>query len=539
MTAVVSPRGVSIADLLAVLESAGLRLASSDEGRKLGVTRAVLYDPCSAVDRLSGGVLVAPGLRSADDAARGVVARAAGQGFGAVVVKAYGEAVTPLVRAADAAGIALLVVSDAIEWLHLHSLLNNALVTATHVGRSLSLPAVGDLFALAGATAAIVGGATAIEDTSRRVLAYSHLPGQAIDEERQRGILGRRVPDLPYNDEQYRQVYASRGVVRFAAPPLALPRLAVAVRAGTDLLGSIWVIDPAGSLGARAEEALLAAAPVAALHLLHARSFEALARQQRGEFVRQILENAGRADDAADALGLETRRPYAVLAFAPVEFGLTESTPTAGRLLDMVTLHCEARIGHTGLVMIGGTLFVLVAGPHLGRPEVLTQLATEVVTAAGTSLRLRLLAGIGPTVDDLASVRGAHHEAARVIALLRQRPDLGPVATADRVSDQLVLAHLRAQLGSDPKLTSHRAWAVAAHDATRGTNYSQVLLAYFDAVGDVGLTAKRLSLHPNTVRYRLRRATELFHLDLADPEQVLPLWMALTVRSGGTAESAD
>jgi DNA-binding PucR family transcriptional regulator len=37
-------------------------------------------------------------------------------------------------------------------------------------------------------------------------------------------------------------------------------------------------------------------------------------------------------------------------------------------------------------------------------------------------------------------------------------------------------------------------------------------------------------VHPNTVRYRLRRAAELFHLDLDDPDEVLTLWLALRTR---------
>lgn len=531
--------GASIGDLLAVVGQSGLRLMSSDAGRTLSVTRTVLRDPCVEPAETVGGLLLTPGLRLGGDEARQLVTLAARRGFSALVVKSYGDPVSTLARAADTAGVALLLLPDDAEWLHVDSLLNTALATATHVGRSLSRLAVGDLFALAGAIAGIVGGATAIEDAARRVLAYSHIPGQPIDDERQQGILGRQVPDLPCNDEQYRQLYSARGVVRFAASPPALPRLAVAVRAGADLLGSIWVIDPEGRLGEAAEDALRGGASIAALHLLHARSFADLARQQRGEFVRQLLENQGHPDGAARALGLETSRPLAVLAFAPVALRLDESGPTAGHLLDMVTLHCEARVGHAGLVLIGGTLFVLVAGPHLHRPEALPQLATEVVTAARSSMRVRLLAGIGPTVDDLAGVSDAGDEAARVIALLRDRPDLGPVATSERVSDQLVLTRLRARLNGDQRLVSCRARSVAAYEESRGGQYRQLLLTFFNAMGNVGLTATRLSLHPNTVRYRLRRATELFDLDLADPEQVLPLWIALVAQSETFVGSPD
>jgi hypothetical protein len=301
----------------------------------------------------------------------------------------------------------------------------------------------------------------------------------------------------------------------------------VAVRAGTELLGSIWTIDPEGNLGEQAEETLLSAAPIAALHLLRARSSEDLARQQRGEIVRQLLEEQGHPGHAASALGLAAEGPFAVMAFAAATPRPDESPLAAGRLLDMVTLHCEARIGHTGSVMIGGTVFALLAGPRLGSPEALQRLATEVVAAARSSMRLGLLAGIGPVVNELKRVSDARDDAVRVISLLRERPELGPVATSQRVSDQLVLAGLGEHLSSDERLVSHRAQAVAAYDESHGTQYRRILLTFLNEMGDVGLTAKQLSMHPNSVRYRLRRAAQLFQLDLSDPEQVLPLWVTL------------
>jgi DNA-binding PucR family transcriptional regulator len=119
------------------------------------------------------------------------------------------------------------------------------------------------------------------------------------------------------------------------------------------------------------------------------------------------------------------------------------------------------------------------------------------------------------------------------VALLRERPELGPVTTAGRVSDQLVLAALAEALDRDARLVSARARAVLDHDARHATSYAALLGAYLDAGRDVAVTAELLTVHPNTVRYRLRRAAELFGLDLGDPEQALPLWLAL--RSGGGA----
>jgi hypothetical protein len=512
----------SVGDLVTVLGPAGLRLVSDPAGRDLAATRTALLDPHSPPEPTPGGVLLAPGVRAGDDGAAAAVREAARCEFSAVVVKEHGRDVTSLARTADDGGLALLVVHDDVEWLHLDNLLSQALVSASHAGRSLSGAAIGDLFALAGAIADTVGGATAIEDFSQRILAYSHREDHPIDAERREGILGRQVPDLPENAEQYRLLYRSPGVVRYPPAPDGLGRIAVAVHAGRELLGSIWVVDADGALDEQAEQALLRAAPIAALHLLQARSASDLVRRQRGEAARRLLENQGDLREAAATLGLAPAGPFAVLAVAAGQ----APAEHAERLLQMVTLHCETRLGHTGSVLFGNTVFALVSGGRVDGDAV-RSVATDLAAAAAGSLRLRPVVGIGPVVHDLQRIPAARQEAARVVSLLGRRPELGQVATAEQVSDQLVLLALADALASNEQLVSARARSVLAHDAEHGTSYGEVLRCYLDAARDVAATAERLAVHPNTVRYRVRRAAQLFDLDLADPEQVLPLWLAL------------
>lgn len=59
--------------------------------------------------------------------------------------------------------------------------------------------------------------------------------------------------------------------------------------------------------------------------------------------------------------------------------------------------------------------------------------------------------------------------------------------------------------------------ALVEHDRAHGSRYGDSVTAYLDAFGDTATAARRLNVHPNTLRYRLRRARELFGVDLADP----------------------
>lgn len=522
-------RPVTVADLLTVLAPAGLRLVSQATGRGMPLSRPALFDPLSTLPSLPGGLLLGVGLDPRPDGrlpeALDALRQAAQQGFRVLIVRAHGADPAPLAAAADDAGVALLVVDDDVDWRQLDSLITAALTTASHVGRSMSTLAVGDLFALANAVAAMVGGATAIEDPQQRVLAYSTLPDQPIDEDRRQGILGRQVPELPENAEQYREIFRSGRVCQFAATPPAMSRLAVAVRAGAELLGSIWVVDAHGDLGAEARAGLAGAAEIAALHLLRARSSQDLARQQHGELLRALLENHGDPDLVVDRLGLIASGGYVVLAFRPrLDSGRTDELLTT-RLVDLVALHCEARQGRTACLLLGGTVYALLNGSG-GRLE---SLAAEVVARARASLRTSLLAAVGTPVNHSHDIVTSRRNADLVLRLLTDRPRLGPVAAAADLRSSLVLLEIAQLLGDEPRALSPKSARLREHDARRGTRYAETLLCYLDAMHDIAAASTAMSVHPNTMRYRLRRCVELFDLDLHDPDEVLTLWLSLRV----------
>lgn len=59
------------------------------------------------------------------------------------------------------------------------------------------------------------------------------------------------------------------------------------------------------------------------------------------------------------------------------------------------------------------------------------------------------------------------------------------------------------------------------------------LRAWFDARGDHRAAADLLRVHPNTVRYRMRRIAEIAHIDLDSPRTHLALAIALAVEADG------
>ncbi len=58
---------------------------------------------------------------------------------------------------------------------------------------------------------------------------------------------------------------------------------------------------------------------------------------------------------------------------------------------------------------------------------------------------------------------------------------------------------------------------------------AETLRAYLDSFGDIAAAAQWLQVHPNTVRYRVRRIEKLLSTSLADPDVRLVFSMGLRV----------
>ena len=341
------------------------------------------------------------------------------------------------------------------------------------------------------------------------------------------------------------QLARTTGACRFAAEPGGLPRLAAAVRAGGELLGSIWVIDAEGNLGADAERALTGAADVAALHLLRARTSHDLARRQRGDLLRRLLDDPAGAALVAPQLGLRADATGLVGAFV-IATGDPDGVLAARaalRLTDLVSLHCEAHYGRHGCALIEGTVYVLLPGDPRGAPH--RELIADIARRAHRALRMPVRAALGSVVAGLHAVATSRQEADLVLRVLATREDGtdGPaVATIDEVRASVALAELAEHISAVPRLRGGAGPAIRAHDREHGTAYAGTLLAYFASGGDIAETARCLNVHPNTCRYRLARIQEVFDLTLADPDERLVLWLQLRLAgpagSGGTGAHA-
>lgn len=522
----------------AVLATVGLPVlqplwmpAGAQPSRDGAVGKPYLLDPADHAAPPRDAIVLAVGCRPGAVRTADVIRSCAAAGAAAMVVKSYGDPLEGVTDLAAATRLPLLLAEDSVAWHHLYALLASAVDShPLPAGEALSAVATGDLFALANATAAMVGGAIAIEDPNQQVLAYSSVASQPIDDVRQMGILGRRVPAEFRLADLYERVRRSSGVERVELPGLRA-RLAVAVRAGEEPLGSIWAVEGEGGFAPGAARALADAARIASLHILRLRTNADAERTARSESLRAVLLGRG-ASAPATLPGVETEE-LAVIGFQIAGSPSDPDGTLRTRVTDLITVHCESVDRRSACLAIGDTVYALMPagrGPESSATKRITASASRVLARAAESLRVQLRAGVGNPVGSLAAVPASRAEADRVLRVLADRGDGTGVAAIADVRTRAILLQLQELIAANPDVDLDVLHQMAEHDEARQTQYLPTLQAYLDAFGDVPTAAARLILHQNTFRHRMRRIAELFDIDLTDPDERLVVWLLLRTR---------
>lgn len=504
------------------------------------VSGLIVHDPVDEPRIEPGDLVLGVGVDAQRHDAIELVRQAGAGKAAAVAVKLRSGDTAPeaLVAEARVAGVALLGVGADVAWGQLYTLLRTA---ATGIGLDEGPGpggvAVGDLFALANAVAAMVGGPTTIETPQSVVLAYSSL-GEPIDQGRRDTILGRRVPDAWLRrleqDGVFHRLWASEDVIRISydEPSDFRTRLAIAVRAGGQILGSIWVAEGRTPFGTEAEAALREAARIAALHLVRHQVGDDLERRRNSDLFRSVLEGRRPPELLAEPLNLARQSFATVIAF---QLDVAEPADLAvhvDRVASLIALYAEAYRHQVVCAGIGNVVSVLLTDSSRPEPARLRRLATAIVEQSRDSLGIAVRAGIGSTIG-LERLLDSRQDATLALRALTERGAETAVATLQDVHADIVLLRLRDLVGAEPGLLAGKLDVLAELDARKShTHYLPTLRAYLDALGDIPTAAASLNVHPNTYRYRLRRLVELAGIDLADPVERLVLHLQLHLRDG-------
>lgn len=299
----------------------------------------------------------------------------------------------------------------------------------------------------------------------------------------------------------------------FAAAPRELAR-AVNLKQTVQLIRiAVGVVEEAvPSLAAPGDEEVLAEAVLRYSRELAfaAADVYAAAAEARGAWDARV--EAGVVDALVRGhAGELTLSRASSLGWTRVDWVVALAAP-APQDLDLPQLRASAR--HSGLSLLTGeasTALVLVVGGSSAVPSAVQQIAAALPPAPVV---------VGPVVPELSAAVASVQEALAGLVAVPGWPQAPrPVAASDLLAERAVLGEeaARRRLLEEVYIPLQQA---------RG-DLLQTAAAYLEGGGSVEGTGRALFLHPNTVRYRLRKLAEVTGRDITSPRDGLVVRLAL------------
>ncbi|MFI8006094.1 helix-turn-helix domain-containing protein [Streptomyces sp. NPDC086010] len=537
------PDHVTLRQILEHDEEGVLRLLLAPAGQDVTVAGVIIGDEEPARAH-AGRIVLAAGLPP-DPATVGTAVReAARRGASALVLREQEGVPLPVqaLAAAEECGIALLVRAPWADWGDALALLRSATAFAAAGRDDLMADATtGGLAGLAAATARLCRGSITVEDPQFRVLAHS-ATGPEADGLRRSTILGGRVPEWRVAELRrsglVQTLRTSGDVIHRPADGDTPERLVVAVRSGGETLGSLWAAADGRRLSPDAAQVLRRAAALAVPHLLRHRMRESGTLRREAHALRGLLHGSGDRRAHLWSLGLTPDVPCAVVV------GVRASSEEPGpedRTLEALAVQATALRPDARVLREEDMVAVLLPahdggrpGHEGGRPNDALALARELdALAARTPGAPPVWTGAGGTVGSGLDASVSYEEALLVVRALRDREGRGrdahPVRSAGPEQAGATIEALRMLDAVRPVWESGTGpvHELIRTDLAAGGELVRSLAAYLDTPGDIASAARRLTLHPNTLRYRLRRVRERFGVDLDDPDTRLVLTLAV------------
>lgn len=524
---------MNLSELLAAVGPAPLRTHLLLDGGRATVGDVVITD--AACPMAPGQLVLAVGVDACTSAARDVLDQASRAGVAAVVFRSPGaREVTGL------GGTSVLFAEDHIGWAQLLVLLRTLTSAAQdQLAETPERTPPSSMHGLADAIAVMVGGTVVLYDRAHRVIAYS-VRGHEIDDVRRDAILGKRTPEqwikrFTVDRSAYQTYQNPDDVIRVDKYPNLRTRLRIAIHAGGEILGEISVAEGRHPLGGEAEEALKRAAALAVPFMLRHRTAEDTDRNTRWRMLRGLLAGDAGVESQATQAGLAPEKGLAVVGFAVHADERADATVRevfAERLVHLLSLQMASLDPAAGVVHTDGTYYAVVPT----RTEAIHErLSGRLAPALAQLVRLDIdaRAAVGRRVASLARLPDSRRDVDDQLVVLERRGAPGQVGTRGSLwAELVVLPAERAVEALDAELGGHL-HRLLVHDERNGTEFVKTLRVYLDQFGSISAAADELVLHPNTLRHRLARLTELSGIDLGQPAQRLVLSLQLRVLAHG------
>jgi sugar diacid utilization regulator len=316
---------------------------------------------------------------------------------------------------------------------------------------------------------------------------------------------------------------------RVAAPIRHHGRLVALARRRGEVLGALAVQDPHRAAGAEQRHVLEVGTAVLARELAHARALADVELRLRRDLLDDLLDGTDPEGALArgDALGHDLRQTHRVAVVQGAR-DPSDVVPVESMAWAMAELRSDCLIGRRSdrAVILGRRPTEWIADP----PQWQKLHAAVRRHARGIPVAI----GVGGRFSTPDGAPRSYQQACAALTIRRSslRPD--GVTAHDELG---VYRVLDSSGGGGETERFVREWlgALLDYDARHRSDLVGTLVSYLECGGTYDLSARALSIHRSTLRYRLKRIREITGFDLSDVEQRLNLHLAtraLTVMRG-------
>jgi hypothetical protein len=524
-----------------------------DEGRI--VEEVVVQAADEPVGLARDAVVIGVGSGGESSEIYGLLRKVAAAGASALVVRAPVTVDLAVAAAATELQVPLFAFVEGAPWMYLVDMIRPA-----HARRDedsfvteASLSADLNLFKVANSLSEILDSPVTIEDLRSRVMAFS-ADQERGDDARKASVLGQQVPrhlgaEMVRLGVFQRLYSSSRPIQVDPLPSGVRARIAMQIRTGGALLGSIWAIAGDEPLSQAQEEAMIQAAHTAAGAILQGRVAADAVQRMRTATVAALIGGGQPARAAAGKVHRARVRGGCVIAArirSSDRVGVEiDSVAGAERLASSLVMYLRAECATAVAAVFNDTIYAVMLHTTDFCADVrsVQRLLRSFVECRGAGLE-GLTVGIGNAVSDPGDLDRSREDAELVLRVLdmprtAREPDL-QVATRDDVHGLSLVLRLSDIAASDPVCAGGPLARLEAYDLEHQSNLVETLDCWLQQFGDVTSTADRLHVHKNTLRYRLRRIEEVSGVTLDDPEERFELMLEFRVRKSlGDSQAPD
>ncbi|MGW5113749.1 PucR family transcriptional regulator [Nocardia sp. NPDC004123] len=523
--------GISLRRIVDELGATLIELRAGDVDVATLVRGTLIFEEGDDLENVQDCLVLAVGIAGPEKASAlaSVLAR---HGAAALVVRSSISSFPAASAAVQAIGLPLIALRPGATWEQLTWMVRSLLIgppAGIDPGQNMRGISGDDLFTLAHLICSSLDAPVTLEDRDFNVLAFSGRQDEA-DASRVATILRRQVPSPLIEQLEQEGILAS---IYSSNEPIHLPaaiaggnliakqRAVIAIRAGTEILGAIWVaVDE--PLDDEQRRFLKQAARLAALHFLALRAGSDLSRSYLAENVSTALSGGNTAVEALARLRIGF--PVVVVAISTATRpGETLATSDENRIAlhrtaDAFATHLAATSPRSASALVSDTVYGIVpvtasAGPQ---PESARRIVEDFVTRTGD--RLPIVVGIGPVAHSASELNASRNESNRALRVMKSQRVAGVVAFWDDLAAHSLLIDLADLVAARGDRTTGTVARLQHYDAVHQTELVNTLELWLEAGCDLQKAAASAFVHPNTFRYRLKRVSQVGGTSLEDSD---------------------